>query len=511
MNVSGNVMTKSHFADFYYLEALRAGMSMAKSANAELQFRRAFIKLEDDVNAAFDHLTKTMALRIWVYLWGTSLDESTYSQSLDLTIDELKGFGISQTFRYFPTEHNTQAVKDIFDQDGWSSAYGGQAWKQIVEGMEFYGKISDAAFIDHCVDLEHNGGCVFNKTDKQPFNLDCMRGWSGQRLHMFLDYKFSEDILNGNRRYSVSRKVYALITRYSNIVSKVACVDYLDQDLEWLTDFSIQWESGAEDREFTVVEGGGAGYRCEHCGDQVGRDYVIFVNDAPHCEDCVETCAHCDETVCKNDASYIDGEDETWCDDCKNEHAIECEECGKEYHYENTQSTDDDFTLCNDCYNNSLCELCDEHYYHMAEHDKEKHAEELEEKRIASIVNIPLPYDAEGVFEAIHEPIMTKTLFALHDESPELIDVYNVPNSALKIINVKEYKALKGEKVFHEWVIVAPCRLYMTVKIETFENVMEVAKKITPMTNWEYITTHESWSQVSSSAKQAILNTLNGG
>lgn len=386
-NVTGNVMNLNHFVDFYYLEALRANISMAKNANKNFQFRRAVEKLETDVNDAFDALTQTMALRIYVYLWGAALGEVMYAHEYcDEGLAEVTDdWSYRQAFDYFPSEHNVQMVKNAFGQYWQSSGYGGRKWKQIVEGMELYGKISDAAFIDHAVDLEHNGGCVFDKTNEQPFLLNCFAGIAQSTLKAFLDIKFSNDILNNVQgwQFAVSRKVYSLVVRYSNVIEEISAVDFLNPSLEWLTPFTVEWNDF--DSEFTMTDAE-SGRQCNNCGCSISEWEFVWVNDEEYCNECTTTCEHCDETVLSSDTTYIDGENETWCDDCAHTHSVTCEECNKDYNTDNTVYTEDEYTVCEGCA--VQCEHCKEFHYNMEEHVESEHEAEEEEELH------PLPFDS---------------------------------------------------------------------------------------------------------------------
>lgn len=53
----------------------------------------------------------------------------------------------------------------LFDEEMncWSEGYGGEAWRQIAKGGEYYQKVSDRIFIDHAVDLSHNNSIFFDK------------------------------------------------------------------------------------------------------------------------------------------------------------------------------------------------------------------------------------------------------------------------------------------------------------------------------------------------------------
>lgn len=387
-NVTGNVMTIEHIQDFYYLEALRSNLMMAKSSHPEFHFRRAVEKLENDIDEAFNTLSERMALHIWIYLWGACLGEAEYAGSMcEYTIPELRNFGYTQTFNYFPTEENIQKVIDVYDQEWSSSGYGGKAWKQITEAVALYGKIPHAAFIDHTVDLEHNGGCVFNKTGKEPFHLDCNGSYDGGDLHNFLDAKFAKDILNETPRYvhyvNVSRKVYDLIVRYSNVITPVKAVEFAMPRLEWLSQITVEWNDGAFENTFGWVESEeNERNRCAGCGDHACDNCGTYVYGRIYCSSCVTKCELCDRYVTNGDTTYIDGEDATWCDNCAQSHMDTCQECGHDYHTDNFTCTTDDECLCNDCAQSYECKYCDEvHYTDMDEHMTTHEEEILEDKQ----------------------------------------------------------------------------------------------------------------------------------
>lgn len=260
-NWTGNMMTLEHFNDFYMLEALMAAITMEYSAHPDYEFRHSVVRLEADVKEAFAHLTHEMALRIYVYLWSAALGEARYAQDFNLKyyIKGLHGLSRSSVYdkalSYFPCQENVTILKNVFNQK-WGGAYGGEAWLNIVEAMEMYGKVSDATFIDHSVDLEHNGGCVFSKSAK--FGLDC-DAYSPYYLKKFLDFKFAKNILedlndHGGEvtRVRVSRKVYGLIERFINVCVPVGSSRYdrmivakhfIQPSLSWLSGYSVEWDT----------------------------------------------------------------------------------------------------------------------------------------------------------------------------------------------------------------------------------------------------------------------------
>jgi tetratricopeptide (TPR) repeat protein len=510
-NVTGNVMTMKHFVDFYYLEALRANIAMAKYANKDFQFRRAVEKLESDVETAFNSLTQTMALRIYVYLWGAALGEAQYAhENCEYKIEEIDegNFAYRHAFNFCPSEHNVNMVKDVFGQNWSSGGYGGDAWYQIVEGMELYGKITDAAFIDHTVDLEHNGGCVFNKTGASPFNMNCYTNdFDGSDLHYFLDVKFHNDILNdtNHRRYEVSRKVYSLVVRYSNIIENIKAVDFLVPSLEWLSPFTVEWNDF--EAEFTWVEAEGRRMSCEKCGCTMSEYEENYVNDMSVCNDCVTTCENCHETVLNDDSQYVDGEHETWCDDCASNHMATCDGCNKEYHTDHTVHTEDGYDFCENCA--ETCEECGEIHYNMKEHMAEEHETEEGETH-------PLPFDSDGVFQIVETwdwmdgyTLQIENVSISNHEKSVRMFVRRIPGTALRIINIGTYKHLNGEKVTKEeldkYVVLTPCGLWFTKSSDpSLETVVGIAKKSAEIIDWSQITTTDEWMKVSDAKQQAI-------
>lgn len=402
MNVSGNVMNMMHFHDFYYLEAMRAGMSMAKAAKPDAHFRRSFERLENDIENAFEELSERMAIHIWVYLWGACLGEAQYARAegCEMEIEEIRDASYGIAFDFFPSPENIEKVAFVFGQRGWSSGFGGKAWKQITEALHMYGNVPNAAFIDHTVDLEHNGGCVFNKTGASPFYLDCYDDrYSTSNLKSFLDAKFSTDILRKKPLYitRVSDKVMRFVQRYNNVVEPVAAADFLTNGIEWLVPFSVNWNGYGE---LTIIESDGEGSssnRCHECGDHACDNCGQIVNHRMYCMSCVTKCPKCKGWVKNDDATYLSGERETWCDDCA-ENASTCEQCDKTFSDDNMHF--DDVALCESCKAEHECKFCGEvHYKELDEHVAENHKDEiLQEKqeqvrKKEGITQLPLPID----------------------------------------------------------------------------------------------------------------------
>lgn len=67
-----------------------------------------------------------------------------------------------QSMRYDPSIFLPK-IATLFDQRWHSGSYGGKSWMKIAEAAMMYGNVPDTVFIDHCVDLKHNGGLAFDK------------------------------------------------------------------------------------------------------------------------------------------------------------------------------------------------------------------------------------------------------------------------------------------------------------------------------------------------------------
>jgi hypothetical protein len=389
--ITGNHMTLKHFHDFYYLEALMAGMSMAKSANSALQFKHSFERLENDVKAAFDHLTETMARRIFVYIWAACLGEARHAGSLvpmyfnELSPNASRTDVYKRTAGFEPTQEQIALMRKLYEQKEWGNTFGGKKWLSIADALAMYGEVSNATFIDHAVDLEHNGGNIFTK-NAMAVGMDVFfDGYNASELRGFLDFKFGHDILNSWKTVEVSFKVKSLVNRYSHIVGKVTT--NLDATIEWLTDYSVSWGTDAlttstkeynEDDENRRYDD-----TCQYCGTGIHSENHEHWNQDCICRQCYNRkldhsvrCAYCGTLVHEDDASYDDSKNKTFCNNCA-KHVITCEDCEHDYHNDNMRYSEDGHDLCEECYIEHKCETCGEcHFEDMDEHDEQEHSEE---------------------------------------------------------------------------------------------------------------------------------------
>lgn len=113
--------------------------------------------------------------------------------------------------RMFTKESVFRCGMKLFNElyNGWHESYGGTPWYNIAKSGLLYGKESNTVFIDHCFDLEHNGGCIFNK---HAFLFD-----GPNDIITFLDLKRQE--MNTYRiiRHAQSKTLHDLIQRAFNL------------------------------------------------------------------------------------------------------------------------------------------------------------------------------------------------------------------------------------------------------------------------------------------------------
>lgn len=245
-------MKLSHFHDFYYLQALQAAIMTEIARDPQQQFRRSVEKLQLDLQETCDDIIPNMAKRVFVYLYAACLGESRHARSATVrerfvaeTLKASRNDCFKSVTEYAPIRENLNALVTIFSQT-WRSGYGGPAWKQIADALVSYGKIPDAAWLDHVVDLEHNNGTAFNKVDA----LDTVHFHTDypHRFRSFLDYKFSQDLLRTpmHDKYddtvtlNVSGKVFKLIARWATIFG-YKMPWWIRNRLDTLRDYNVIW------------------------------------------------------------------------------------------------------------------------------------------------------------------------------------------------------------------------------------------------------------------------------
>lgn len=519
MNVSGNTMTMAHFHDFYFLEAMRAGLSMAKSAKPDFQFRHSVERLEADIESAFNTLTHQMAMRIYVYLYAAALGEARHADAMCEThITELRNSArdavYEKSIRYFPSDENVEILRGMFTQKWLSSGFGGKNWLDIVEGMMLYGKISDAAFIDHAVDLEHNNGSVFTKSAYN-VKVQCFGSYDANNLRTFLNIKFAHDILNWNDtmwngkysyRWDVSSKVYRLLSRYSNIVEPIHAVDFCVPELEWLEGYEVEWEYNT----FTVTDSRKSisWQHCDLCNARIDGNDHEHVNSNCVCRRCYakydDTCDHCNKQARSRSLVYVADKRENFCQSCVSTFTETCNECKRVvYHYITTD--DDNSFLCADCQVGHFCDDCGEFYSDIESHNKEEHAPEND-----CIVQLPLWTDGDGVLDVVDnegELVYHKTSFYVatdeENKKPYNENAYEIIGSGF-IIHKKELsngRLVKSKK----WHVGLKVSGILVTSNYDFDLAVQKVKNIKDLIDWNEIKSLKDFQALDKSLRDTII------
>jgi len=97
----------------------------------------------------------------------------------------------------FNPKENLSILRTLFSDQDWESSYGGKKWAELASFASRYENLSPIIYIDHLIDLEHNGGNIFNKTSVRHY-MNFQVNWTHSELGFknFLDWKFhSSDIL----------------------------------------------------------------------------------------------------------------------------------------------------------------------------------------------------------------------------------------------------------------------------------------------------------------------------
>ena len=208
--------------DFYFCEAIL--VHPPKFGN------KAQEKLRDDTQAYHDRIVENLAPALYDYLYMACMGEARHAYNKTALYIPNIARGTSRYDAYkkateFDRAKTFPKLRELFAQTWNGGGFGGGSWAIICEGAMEYGVLPDKAFIDHVIDLEHNGGHCFDKTTVgKVINLDI----KSMYMKRFLDWKFEDDILNTypswfasmHDHWVISKKCKSLLTRYYNTRKK---------------------------------------------------------------------------------------------------------------------------------------------------------------------------------------------------------------------------------------------------------------------------------------------------
>jgi len=114
--------------------------------------------------------TGKLAEAFFTYIIASAMGEFRYIHELGYYYPEImtndghttRGDMQAQIFDYEPYKL-LSFLHNVFSNYNWGNAYGGESWAKVCEAGYEYGKWPDKIFVDHVIDLQHNGGYIFDK------------------------------------------------------------------------------------------------------------------------------------------------------------------------------------------------------------------------------------------------------------------------------------------------------------------------------------------------------------
>lgn len=199
------------YATFYLLEYLSVQSGFDPS-------KHSHIKLKKDIEAYQTEFEEIFANTIFDYILTTSLGESRHAYKYCKDKTYLKAtYEHSRSTIYSIYAHqyepkNVIATLDVLFDKSWSKNFGGEKWRNAILACNLFYQ-NKKIFLDHCADLEHNCGSLFNKCYTVGNNNDSIA------LKILLDAKFlHSDHLPKHLDYShLTYKIYNLLQRAKNL------------------------------------------------------------------------------------------------------------------------------------------------------------------------------------------------------------------------------------------------------------------------------------------------------
>ena len=199
--------------EFYALQAVEATMHTQYGRHSHERWTQDFYEYKESFESKIAEMFRDYLALI---VLGELRHANRYSEkglSFEF-VDFNRSINREKCFierRMFTKESVFRCGMKLFNElyNGWHESYGGTPWYNIAKSGLLYGKENNMVFIDHCFDLEHNGGCIFNK---HAFLFD-----GPNDIITFLDLKRQE--MNTYRiiRHAQSKTLHDLIQRGFNL------------------------------------------------------------------------------------------------------------------------------------------------------------------------------------------------------------------------------------------------------------------------------------------------------
>ena len=197
-------------SEFYYLQMIECEAKITPFLKSHEKWIKDFNNYKEQITDKFAEIIFDYTVLVVGGEMRHGLSKASHYNP-NITQEVLRTSTFYQVKEFTPTSVLRAGVS-AFDCN-WHCAFGGNAWKAIAQAGLLYGNVPNVAFVDHCIDLQHNNGCYFNKQDANIFRI-----YDKNRLDIFLGDKRNYSIDQMLSIWNiVSPIVYNLILRATNL------------------------------------------------------------------------------------------------------------------------------------------------------------------------------------------------------------------------------------------------------------------------------------------------------
>lgn len=211
----GKIDIYTAIREFYLIEGL-----YAESLSLLTPFRHSHERWKEDFLSYREKYIAQLARAIYDYTvlvagtemrWASEEAEAFYEDFYNPS--EIDRIDVYREISKYSDKFLLKAAIKIFNIK-WDRWYGGEKWRNISMAGMLYGKVPDVLFIDHCVDLMHNGSIYFDK-DTDIFHFE------NQFLYKkMLDNKRYCSFKNFLPYQATSTYISHFVNRINNILGK---------------------------------------------------------------------------------------------------------------------------------------------------------------------------------------------------------------------------------------------------------------------------------------------------
>lgn len=220
--------------EFYSLQAIEAGIKYKFGMHSHDKWLSDFLEYKTWFESKFSEMLHDYICLICL---AEMRHSSRYSnkgirlENYDFT-SVLSRYDIYAGDRIFTKDSILHMASWIFNpfNNEWRENYGGYSWYMIANAGLMYQKEPNTVFIDHCFDLQHNGGQIF---DKQAYLFSCP---DSVTFNNYLDEKRDCNDIFKIMKWAQTKESQQLIERAVNI----GILDYNESRRFFLFDFTEQ-------------------------------------------------------------------------------------------------------------------------------------------------------------------------------------------------------------------------------------------------------------------------------